>query len=150
VREERVDRAVSDSVEMQLRPTFPAGTFTRVDVLGYGDDPDVEPRETAVRAFVGRAAQPADGWEDDERVLQAFMKAHEQDIRKLHHDGLLPAAAWVQIIPDSPARRAPGSALCGHAVGHRPHPRESRVRPDPGAGARDRRTQRPVLAARTA
>jgi hypothetical protein len=44
-----VDKAVSDSVEKQLRSAFPPGTFTRVDVLGHGDDPDVEPGETACR-----------------------------------------------------------------------------------------------------
>lgn len=50
-----MDKAVSDSIEMQLRSAFPEGTFTQVDVLGYGDDPDVEPGETAIRAFVDRA-----------------------------------------------------------------------------------------------
>jgi hypothetical protein len=73
-----VDKAVSDSVEKRLRSLFPAGTFTRVDVLGYGDDPDVEPGETAVRAFVDRAGHTAEGWEDDEKVLRAFEKAHRQ------------------------------------------------------------------------
>ncbi len=108
-----MDKAVSDSVEKQLRSAFPDGTFTRVDVLGYGGDPDVEPGETAVRAFVDRAGRPAGSWEDDEMVLQAFEKAHGQETKKLHHAGLLPAVAWVQFIPDSPARRAGGGALYG-------------------------------------
>ena len=73
----------------------------------------MEPGETAVRAFVDRAGQPAESWQDDEKVLQAFEKAHGQGTKKLHHDGLLPAVAWVQFIPDSPARRAPGAVLCG-------------------------------------
>jgi hypothetical protein len=108
-----VDKAVSDSVEKHLRLAFPAGTFTRVDVLGYGDDPDVEPGETAVRAFIDRAGRTAESWEDDEKVLQAFEKAHGQETRKLHHAGLLPSLAWVHFIPDSPARRAPGGVLYG-------------------------------------
>ncbi len=108
-----MDSAVSDSVEKHLRSLFPAGTFTRVDVLGYGDDPDVEPWETAVRAFVDRAGQPAESWEDDEKVLQAFEKAHGQQTKKLHHAGLLRSVAWVQFIPDSPARRAQRGALYG-------------------------------------
>src|ERR1039457_2810899 len=45
------------------------------DVLGYGDDPDVEPGETAVRAFTDRAGQPAETSQDDEKVLQTFEKA---------------------------------------------------------------------------
>jgi hypothetical protein len=108
-----VDKAVPDSVEKHLRSLFPAATFTRVDVLGYGDDPDVEPGETAVRAFVGRAGHPAAGWEDDEKGLQAFEKACGQVTRKLHHAGLLPSVAWVHFIPDTPARRAQRGALHG-------------------------------------
>jgi hypothetical protein len=108
-----MDQAVSDSVEKQLRSAFPEETFTQVDVLGYGDDPDVEPGETAVRAFIDRAGQRAESFQDDEKVLQAFEKAHGPKIRKLHHDGLLPAVAWVQLIPDTPARRAPHAILWG-------------------------------------
>jgi hypothetical protein len=108
-----VDKAVSDSVEKQLRSAFPEGTFTRVDVLGYGDDPDVEPGETAVRAFVDWAGCPAESFQDDEKVLQAFEKAPPPRIKKLHHAGLLPSIAWVQFIPDTPARRAPHAVLFG-------------------------------------
>ena len=108
-----MDKAVSDSVEKHLRSLFPERTFTRVDVLGYGDDPDVEPGETAIRAFVDRAGHPADSWEDDELVLQAFEEAHRQKTKKLHHAGLHPSVAWVHFVPDTPARRAQRGALCG-------------------------------------
>jgi hypothetical protein len=108
-----VDKAVFDSVEKHLRSLFPAGTFTRVDVLGYGDDPDVEPGETAIRAFVDRAGHPTEGWEDDEVVLQAFEKSYSHVTKKLHHAGLLPSVAWVHFIPDTPARRAQRGALYG-------------------------------------
>jgi hypothetical protein len=111
--EDRVDKALADSLTAQLRSAFPKGTFTQVDVLGYGDDPDVEPRETAIRAFVDRAGRPAGAWEEDEEVMQAFADAHRQEVHKLHRDGLLPAVAWVQLIPDTPERRAPGAVLWG-------------------------------------
>jgi hypothetical protein len=67
-----VDKAVSDSVAAQLRSAFPGGTFTQVDVLEYGDDPGVEPGETAIRAFVDRAGHPAGTFQDDEKVMRAF------------------------------------------------------------------------------
>ena len=108
-----MDKAISECVWAQLRSAFPEGTFTQVDVLGYGDDPDVEPGETAIRAFVGRAGRPAGTWQDDEEVMQAFEKAYRQEIKKLHRDGLLPSVAWVQLIPDTPERRAPGAVLWG-------------------------------------
>jgi hypothetical protein len=108
-----VDKAVSDGVEEQLRSAFPEGTFTQVNVLEYGDDPDIEPGETAVRAFVDRAGHPAGSFQDDEEVLQAFEETNRPAIRKLHHDGLLPAVAWIQLIPDTPDRRAPDAVLWG-------------------------------------
>ena len=108
-----MDKTVSDSVEKHFRSIFPAGTFTSVDVLEYGDDPDVEPGETAIRAFVDRAGHSAEGWEDDEKVLQAFEQAHRQKTKKLDHAGLLPSVAWVHFFPDTPARRAQRGALYG-------------------------------------
>jgi hypothetical protein len=54
-----VDKASADPVVAQFRSVFPDGAFTQIDVLGYGDDPDVEPGETVIRAFVDRAGQPA-------------------------------------------------------------------------------------------
>ena len=108
-----MDETVSDSVEKHFRSLFPAGTFTRVDVLGYGDDPDVEPGETAIRAFVDRAGHSAEGWEDDEKVMLAFEQAHRQTTKKLDHAGLRPSVAWVHFIPDTPVRRAQRGALYG-------------------------------------
>ena len=108
-----MDKAVSDSVEQHLRSLFPAGTFMRVDVLGYGDDPDVEPGEIAIRAFVDRAGHLAEGWEDDEIVLRAFEQANRQQTKKLDQAGLPSSVAWVHFIPDTPARRAQRGALYG-------------------------------------
>jgi hypothetical protein len=113
LREVRVNKAVSDSIEQQLRSAFPDGTFTQVNVLGYGDDPDVEPGETAIRAFVDRAGHPAGTWQDDETVMRTFEKANSQAITWLHRDGQLPSIAWIQAIPDTPERRAPGAVLWG-------------------------------------
>ena len=108
-----MDKALSDSVAGQLRSAFPEGTFTQVDVLGYGDDPDVEPGETAIRAFIDRAGHPVGTFEDDETVVRAFGEANSETITRLHRDGQLPAIAWVQLIPDTPERRAAGAVLWG-------------------------------------
>jgi hypothetical protein len=111
--EGRVDEALSKSVAAQLRAAFPEGAFTQVDVLGYGDDPDVEPGETAIRAFIDRAGHPAETFQDDEEVMRAFEEANQQAITWLHRDGRLPSIAWIQLIPDTPDRRAPGAVLRG-------------------------------------
>lgn len=82
--------------------------------MGYGDDPDVEPGETAIRAFVDRIGQPAESWQDDEKVLQAFEEPNRAAIKKLGPDtAALPLVAWVQFIPDTPARSAAGAVLWG-------------------------------------
>lgn len=108
-----MDKAISNAVAAKFRSAFPEGTFTQVDVLGYGDDPDVEPGETAIRAFVDRAGHPAGTWEDDETVMRAFEKAHHEAITWLHRDGQLPSIAWIHLIPDTPDRRVPGAVLWG-------------------------------------
>ena len=113
-----MDREIADSVEAQFRSVFHAGAFTQVNVLGYGDDPDVEPGETAIRAFVDRAGHPAGTFEDDEKVIRWFEKANSRAITWLHRDGQLPSIAWVQLIPDTPERRLPGALLWGFPSMH--------------------------------
>ena len=51
-----MDHTVTDRIEERLKSAFPAGAIERVQVLGYGDDPKVEPGQTAVRAFIARGA----------------------------------------------------------------------------------------------
>ena len=108
-----MDKALTDSAVAQFRSAFPDGSFTQVDVLAYGDDPDVEPGETAIRAFVDRAGHPAETFQDDEEVIQSFADANHQAITWLHRDGQLSSIAWIQLIPDTPDRRAPDAVLWG-------------------------------------
>ena len=108
-----MDKTLADSAVAQFRSAFPDGSFTQVDVLSYGDDLDVEPGETAIRAFVDRAGHPAETFQDDEEVIQSFADSHHQAITWLHHDGQVSSIAWIQFIPDTPDRRAPGAVLWG-------------------------------------
>ena len=38
-----MSKAAAKRIEEQLRSVFPEGAISRVEVLGYGDDPAVEP-----------------------------------------------------------------------------------------------------------
>ena len=108
-----MDEAISNAVKNKLRSAFPEGTFARVDVLGYGDDPAVEPGETAVRVFIDRAGRPEENW-DSRETLDDFAKANSEGLDKLH-DGLLPSIAWIEFFPDTPERRAmPSRPDWGH------------------------------------
>jgi hypothetical protein len=108
-----VDEAISNAVKNKLLSAFPEGTFARVDVLGYGDDPAVEPGETAVRVFIDRAGRPEENW-DSRETLDDFAKANSEGFDKLF-DGLLPSIAWIEFFPDTPERRAmPSRPDWGH------------------------------------
>ena len=99
-----MDKALSDSLKSRLLSAFPEGTFARVDVLGYGDDPGVEPGDTAIRVFIDRAGKPAEDW-DSRETLHEWAEANSEGVGKLH-DGLLPSIAWIEFCPDTPERRA--------------------------------------------
>jgi hypothetical protein len=99
-----VDNAVSDSLRERLLSFFPEGTFARVDVLGYGDDPAVEPGDTAIRVFIDRAGRPEEDW-DSRETLHEWADANSEGIGKIHA-GLLPSIAWIQFYPGTPERLA--------------------------------------------
>lgn len=108
-----MDEAIANAVKNKLLSAFPEGTFARVDVLGYGDDPAVEPGETAVRVFIDRAGRPEENW-DSHETLDDFAKANSEGLDKLH-DGLLPSIAWIEFFPDTPERQAmPSRPDWGH------------------------------------
>ena len=99
-----MDDATADSVRNRLLSAFPEGTFARVDVLGYGDDPEVEPGDTAIRVFIDRADRPEENW-DSHKTLDDWADVNSEGIDKLR-DGLLPSIAWVSFFPDTPERQA--------------------------------------------
>ena len=189
-----MDKAVADRVEGLVRSAFPEGAIERVQLLAYGDDPEVEPGETAIRVLTAWSGQH-EGKEAAGETLKDFHEANRAAIKKLRGD--LPSfIGWIEFRPDRPAdparphgpmlrlkigervgrggtpdevseeltpvmtrlwARRPGDRghldHCGHreqpgrgfAVGSGPHPRAPCICPAPGAGARDRPTQDPVL-----
>jgi hypothetical protein len=76
-----VDEAITNAVKNRLLSAFPEGTFARVDVLGYGDDPAVEPGETAVRVFIDRAVRPEE-IRDSRETLDDWAKAKQRGARQ--------------------------------------------------------------------
>ena len=99
-----MDNAVSDSLRERLSSFFPEGTFARVDVLGYGDDPGVEPGDTAIRVFINLAGTPEEDW-DSRDTLNDWAEANSAGIGTLHAR-LLPSIAWIQFYPGTPERLA--------------------------------------------
>ena len=106
-----MEKTATDRIEEQLRSAFPNGAIERVQVLEYGDDPQVEPGETAIRAFISRAGRP-EGKEADQETLKAFEEANRAVIMKVR-DEIPRFIGWVEFRPDRPdgAARAHGPAL---------------------------------------
>jgi hypothetical protein len=94
-----MDNTARDRIEQHLRSAFPEGAVKTVQVLEYGDDPSVEPGETAVRVFIDRAARP-EGKEADEETVHSFEQANRPLLRKLR-DELPPEISWLEFRPDS-------------------------------------------------
>ena len=93
-----MENVPANRIEERLRSAFPEGAIERVEVLTYGDDPAVEPGETAIRVFISRAGQPQSE-EADKEIVQAFDKANHPVIKQLR-DRLPRFIAWVQFQPD--------------------------------------------------
>lgn len=96
-----MDQTVTDRIEERLKSAFPAGAIERVQVLEYGDNPKVEPGETAVRAFIARAGRP-EGEEADKETVTAFEEANRPAIKKIR-DELPRFIGWIEFLPDRPS-----------------------------------------------
>ena len=95
-----MEKTATDRIEEQVRSVFPDDAIARVQVLEYGDDPEVEPGETGIRVFISRAGQP-EGQEADEEIVQAFEKANHAVIKKAREQ--LPRfIGWVEFRADRP------------------------------------------------
>ena len=118
-----MDETIAESVRERVLSVFPEGTFAWVDVLGYGDDPAVEPGDTAVRVFIDRAGRPEED-RDSKGTIDEFTAANEDGIGKLHEEGLLSSIAWVEFVPDSPGARVKpydqSSGMTSTFLGKRP------------------------------
>jgi dihydrofolate reductase len=70
-------------------------------VLHYGDDPEVEPGQTAVRVFFNWAGRP-EGKEASPQTAHAFVVANSAALDQLG-DELPDVIVWVEFRPESPA-----------------------------------------------
>jgi hypothetical protein len=87
-------------IEKHVRSAFPDDAITRVQVLEYGDDPEVEPGDLAIRVFFPRPDRP-EGEETDEDIVESFEKANREHLKKLR-ERLPNFVAWLEFEPDRP------------------------------------------------
>lgn len=99
-----MDRAVTDRIEQQVRQAFPEGAIARVQVLQYGDDPEVEPGQTAMRVFFDWPGRSA-GSQADPKTVHRFVTANAAALGVLS-DGLPRVIGWVEFRPEGEDRAA--------------------------------------------
>jgi hypothetical protein len=111
-----MDDAATDHLEDQLRSAFPDGVIIRVKVLLHGDDPEVEPGQTAARAFFDWAGR-LEGKQADPQTVHAFCVANSTALGRLHTE--LPSfIEWVEFRPDNPPGAAAPQGLSYRIVRH--------------------------------
>lgn len=111
-----MEETAARRIEKRLRLIFPKGTIARVQVLEYGDDPEVEPGETAVRVFIPRSDRP-EGEESDEQIVSTFEEANRALLRQLR-EKLPRFIGWVEFCADGPGGAAKGHGPILRIGGH--------------------------------
>jgi hypothetical protein len=107
--EDGMDKAVTDRIEQQIRQAFPDGVIARVRVLRYGDDPEVEPGQAAVRAFFDWPGR-AEGGQAGPKTVHRFVTANAAALGVLR-DGLPGVIGWAEFRPEGEARAASAGGL---------------------------------------
>jgi hypothetical protein len=96
-----MDKAATDRIKQQVSAAFPEGVITRVQVLQYGDDPEVEPAQAAMRVFFDWPGRSEDK-KADPKTVHAFCVANATALDLLR-DELPRVIRWVEFRPESPA-----------------------------------------------
>ena len=96
-----MEKVVADHIEQQVRSAFAEGAITRVQVLPYGDDPEVEPGQTAMRVFFDWPGR-SEGKKADPQTVHAFVTANAAALDVLRVE-LPHVIVWVEFRPESPA-----------------------------------------------
>ena len=99
-----MDKALTDRIEQQVRQAFPESAIARVQVLQYGDDPEVEPGQAAVRVFFNWPGR-SEGGHADPKTVHRFVTANAAALGVLG-DGLPGVIGWVEFCPDGGAGAA--------------------------------------------
>ena len=121
--EDGMDKAMTDRVEQQVWQAFPESAIARVQVLQYGDDPEVEPGQAAVRVPFNWPGQ-GEGGQASPKTVHQFCTANAAALGVLR-DGLPDVIGWAEFRPEGEARPARAGGLSYRIANRgRPSPRE--------------------------
>jgi hypothetical protein len=124
-----MDKALTDRLEQQVRQAFPEDAIARVQVLQYGDDPEVEPGQAAMRVFFDWPGRSESGQADPKTVHQ-FVTANAAALGVLCEE-LPHVIGWVEFRPEGQAAAASPHTLAYRITGRsRPAPAGDKVPED--------------------
>jgi hypothetical protein len=90
-----------------VRERFPGAPVQRAVVLGYGDDPEIEPGQLLARVYLEAGDEQA----DRARALKEFHQAHDEALHELRNDlDRLPGVGLLEVMPageEEPGCRGP-------------------------------------------
>ena len=100
---------IEREIDAEARERFPGGAVRQVVLLQYGDDPEIEPGDLWVRVLLD-----ADGPDDYERSVQAFMHDHEAAMEEFagHLAGKLREIRLVEFTPEKTVDRGGHGPRC--------------------------------------
>jgi hypothetical protein len=106
-----MERAELDRLQEQfgqlVRERFPGARVQRAVVLGYGDDPEIEPGQLLARVYLEAGDEQA----DRERAMKEFHQAHGEALRELRKDlDRLPGVGLLEVMPageEEPGHHSP-------------------------------------------
>jgi hypothetical protein len=93
-----MENTPASHIEERIRAAFPEVAIERVQVLAHGDDPGVEPGQTAARVLLGRGGRP-EGLEADKEILRAYTDATGRLAALRQLIGELPFITWIEFLP---------------------------------------------------
>ena len=96
-----MEKAAVDRIEQQIRSAFPEGAIVRIQVLQYGDDPEVEPGQTAVRVFFDWPGR-SEGGKAAPKTLHAFLVANDAALGVVGNELVPRVFRWAEFRPESP------------------------------------------------
>jgi hypothetical protein len=126
-----MDKVVTDRIERQVRSAFPDGAIAGVQVLQYGDDPEVEPGQAAMRVFFDWPGR-SEGKKADPKTVHAFCNVNEAALGVLRAE-LPRVIGWVEFRPESQAGAASPQGVsyritdCGRSAAARDEAPEDRT-----------------------
>ena len=113
-----MDRAALDHIQQKIddevRERFPDAGVTQVALMQYGDEPEIEPGELAVRIFLAAAGDQV----QQEEALEAFSHAHRAALKQFRDDlsARIPEARRLEFVT-SDGLDAPGGKGWGPRIG---------------------------------